>query len=307
LYTIGRLDTRNNPDMYKGEPIWNTAERQGLISHVYGWVGVDAPIGGHFPTRAVAYDVARTRQQIADMVLEALCQEDVEQIPNLIMWYFDQPDMIEHYYSTESEETREVVEEIDSVLRYFLTEVRNSPVYDKIDFIFTADHGHTPLSPERYINLYPLIGEMVERCDNATPLGIKPKEGYMDAVMDTLAAHAEHYRVWKREDIPQEYHYGTYTARILPIILQPDLGYKIVCHQEPYYRLPLEGSSAHGYDPDESDMQMVFYAFGPHFKRAYRHDKTFCDINDYLIMCRLLDIEPAPNDGDMQEVEEMFR
>ncbi|MBO4558196.1 MAG: alkaline phosphatase family protein [Bacteroidales bacterium] len=307
VFAVGRYETRSNAELYHGEPIWNTVQRQGLSCNVFDWIGIEAPIGGSYPDYYIIYDPARTRRQMADMVLEVLCREDVSKIPNLVMWYIDQPDAIEHSYSAESEQTREVVEDIDSVLRYFLAEVRRSPVYDKIDFIFTADHGHTDLSPDRYLNLYPSLGELVERSDNQTPLGIVPREGCTQAIMDTLAVYAPgRYRYWLRDSLPEEYHYGTFTTRIPDIIIQPDLGWKIFYHPNPNYKMPLPGASAHGYDPEEQDMHMVFYAFGPHFKKGYKHDRVFCNVNDYLILCRLLNVEPAPNDGNIDDIKGLF-
>lgn len=307
VFAVSRYETRSNAALYGGEPIWNTAARQGLLCHVFDWIGVEAPVNGVYPAYSILYDPARTRMELADMVLESLCNPDVKQIPQLTMWYMDQPDMVEHYHTSVSEETREVVEDIDSVLDYFLAEVRKSPVYDKIDFIFTADHGHTPLSPDRYLNLYDSIGDLVERSYNYTPLGLVPKQGCAGAIMDSLAIYAPgRYRFWMRDSLPEEFHYGTFASRIADILVQPDLGWKITCDANPDLGRPAEGTSAHGYDPAESDMQMVFYAFGPHFKKGYKHDRIICNVNDYLILCRLLDITPAPNDCTPEDIEGLF-
>ncbi|MBQ5807187.1 MAG: alkaline phosphatase family protein, partial [Tidjanibacter sp.] len=70
-YSIGDAEARVNADFYKGEPIWNTVERQGQVAHVYTWVGVEAPINDHFPTEYVLYDVNRSRRELADLVLGA--------------------------------------------------------------------------------------------------------------------------------------------------------------------------------------------------------------------------------------------
>ena len=308
IFAVGRYDTRSNADLYGGEPIWNTAARQGILCNVFDWIGVEAPVNGKYPAYSILYDPNRTRKQMADMVLEALCKEDVKQIPQLVMWYIDEPDKSEHYYSAESQQVRDVVENIDSVLSYFLSEVRSSPVYDKIDFIFTADHGHTDLSPDRYLNLYNSIGTLVERCDNQTPLGIVPREGCLQAVMDSLAIYAPgRYRYWLREELPVEFRFGTFASRIAPVIVQPDLGWKIVCDANPEFKKPQPGTSAHGYDPMEDDMQRVFYGFGPHFKKGYVHDKQFRSADDYLILCKLLNIKPAPNDCCEDDIKGLFK
>ena len=50
--------------------------------------------------------------------------------------------------------TRQVVEEIDDALAYFMREIRRSPVFENTNFIFTSDHGMVELDPDKYFNVY---------------------------------------------------------------------------------------------------------------------------------------------------------
>lgn len=309
-YSIKSNEARENADFYKGEPIWNTVERQGLTAHVYTWVGVEAPINDHFPTKYLIYNPERSRKALADNVLEALCNPNVEEIPNLTMWYFDEPDAVAHDYSPTSEETRTVVEDIDAVLAYFMREVRKSPVYDKINFIFTADHGMAELAPERYYNIYSLIPGKAKYYYNSNPLTLEPADEDIQDVYATLKAHEQegHYRVWLREEIPAEYHYGTYTERIQPIVLLPETGWTVVYDERPEGRKPKSKKSTHGFDPFHPDMQMAFYACGPAFKSGYEHDKVFQNLNDHLIIAHILGINPAENnDCVWEDIKGLFR
>lgn len=309
-YAISDAVARENAAFYKGEPIWNTVERQELIAHVYGWVGVDAKVNGRKPTVAISYDSRRTRKQLADMVLGALCKPNVEDIPNLVMWYFDEPDAIEHSYSPTSEQTREVVEEIDDVLAYFLREVRKSPVYDNINFIFTADHGMTELDPNKYYNIYSLIPDRIRYYYNSNPVTLEPNNlSETREIYNILKAHEEegHYRVWLREDMPEEYHYGTYTDRIYPIVLLAETGWKVVYNRNADASRPSPKASSHGYDPFHRDMHMVFYGFGPAFKSGYTHNKVFQNLNDHLIIAHILGIDAAAdNDCVWADIEGLF-
>lgn len=309
-YAISDAAARENAAFYKGEPIWNTVERQGLIAHVYGWVGVDAAVNGRKPTVAISYDSKRTRRQLVDMVLGALCNPKVEEIPNLTMWYFDEPDAIEHTYSPTSVQTKQVVEEIDDVLAYFLREVRKSPVYDKINFIFTADHGMTELDPNKFYNIYSLIPDRIRYYYNSNPVTLEPQNlAETQEIYNILKAHEQegHYRVWLREDMPEEYHYGTYTDRIYPIVLLAETGWKVVYNKNATAGKPSPKASSHGYDPFHRDMHMVFYGFGPAFKRGYTHDKVFQNLNDHLIIAHILGINAADNnDCVWSDVEGLF-
>ena len=297
-------------EFYKGEPIWNTVERQGGVAHVYGWVGVDAAINGRKPTVAITYDSRRTRTQLANLVLGALCNSNVEQIPNLTMWYFDEPDAIEHRYSPNSEETRKVVEEIDDVLTYFMREVRKSPVFDKINFIFTADHGMTELNPDKYYNIYSLIPDRIRYYYNSNPVTLEPKNlAETKEIYSILKAHEKegHYRVWLREDMPEEYHYGTYTDRIYPIVLLADVGWKVVYNESPNAGRPSPKASSHGFDPFHPDMHMVFYGCGPAFKKGYVHDRVFQNLNDHMIITHILGMDAAEgNDCVWEDIKGLF-
>ena len=53
-------------------------------------------------------------------------------------------------------------------------------------------------------------------------------------------------------------------------------------------------------------MHMVFYGSGPAFRAGFRQ-QPFQNQNIYLILCRLLGVEPAPNDGDWRDIKRMFR
>jgi predicted AlkP superfamily pyrophosphatase or phosphodiesterase len=47
IYRIGHTAMVRNPGSYFGEPIWVTAERQGVKAASYFWVGSEAAIMGH--------------------------------------------------------------------------------------------------------------------------------------------------------------------------------------------------------------------------------------------------------------------
>jgi predicted AlkP superfamily pyrophosphatase or phosphodiesterase len=225
------------------------------------------------------------------------------------MWYFDEPDAVEHRYSPTSEETRKVVEDIDAVLAYFMREVRKSPVYDKINFIFTGDHGMTEMNPEKYYNVYDLIPGKAKYCYNSNPLTLEPADEDIAEVYATLKAHEQegHYRVWLREEMPAEYHYGTYTDRIQPIVLLAETGWKVVYHEEDNWGRPKAKASTHGFDPFHPDMQIAFYACGPAFKKGYVHDKVFQNLNDHLIIAHILGINAAKgNDCVWSDIEGLF-
>lgn len=309
-YSISNDKARAYAPFYRGEPVWNTVQRQGLHSHVFGWVGTDAAIGGMYPEKNVLYNGGRTRQTLINMVVEDLCNPDTTAVPDLLMFYFDEPDATLHDYNATSPKVGAVVETIDSQLGRLLRELRERCLlYDRINFIFTADHGMCELSPDRYYNVYSLLGDRVHYWYNQKPLCLEPYDGKDDEVYNLLKAHEKegHYRVWRRHKVPEEYHYGKDTDRIYPILVQPDPGWTVVYNKSRYGGQPSAGWGAHGFVPETPDMQMVFYAFGPAFKSGYEHPIVFENLNDHLIITTILGVEPAENnDCSPEDIKGLF-
>lgn len=310
-YAISKRTAVNDPKFYYGEGIWETIERQGKTASVFGWVGLDPFVATHTNMLGVkeAYNSRLSRKQLVDKVLAELCKSSVAAIPDLVMCYFDEPDATEHNYGPVSAETKRVVEDIDSVIRYFLREVKKSPVYSNLNIIFTADHGMTELSADRYTNLYDYISSYDVYYNNSNPASIEPKNsGDYAKVLAALKAHEKdgHYTVLERDNMPERLHYGTCKHREYPIYCNPDCGWTVVYKKGGGGSVYKKGS--HGFDPDFRDMHMVFYAFGPAFKEGYKHNVVFENLNDHYIIARILGVQPAKNnDCSPKDVEGLFR
>ena len=113
-------DDVRTPGFWGGEPIWNTAERQARTANIFMWPGSDVPIGGRQATVWTKYSSKPSYHDRADWIIEAMTRPEAE-IPELVMWYFEQPDAAEHTFGPESPEVIAQAERIDSVLHYFFT------------------------------------------------------------------------------------------------------------------------------------------------------------------------------------------
>lgn len=300
--SVFNKENTTHEGFWGGEPIWNTAERQGQLAHIFMWPGSDVPINGRQATIWTPYSSHPTMYERADWVVNSMCRP-IEEIPNLVMWYFHEPDLSEHFQGVNSKATIEKAEMIDRALRYFFYKIRQSPVYDKINFIITSDHGMTDLSKNRMINLYRKLDESkVIRSVRGTPFGLEVEEDYKQEALKIIRKTG-HIQAWEREKMPEKYHYGTHETRLSNLILLPDLGWSIDYRKE---KRPLKKIATHGFDPFLPEMHMIFYATGPAFKKNYRQEE-FQNLNVYLILCHLLGIEPAPNDCNWEDIKEMFR
>jgi alkaline phosphatase D len=129
---------------------------------------------------------------------------------------------------------------------------------------------------------------------------INPAEGKKDSVL-RLLNNAKGLKAWKKSEVPAKWHYGT-NARIPDIVVVADSSWSIGTKSD--------GSSirggAHGYDNMNSDMFAIFYASGPSFKKNFKF-KELNNVDVYNLICKILDIRPAQNDGNPAHIKGMMR
>ncbi|WP_071146538.1 alkaline phosphatase family protein [Bacteroides ihuae] len=297
-YSMGDSATRNNSDYYLGEPIWVTAQKQGVKTGNVYWVGSDIAIKGTYPTyhKFFSEKPRLSFEQRIDTVISWLQKPKVE-CPQLIMLYFEEPDGVGHHFGPKSKEIKNEVQYLDSLIGVLLTKIKSLPIAQKVNLIITSDHGMTEISKNRVVdmNLY-LNPEWCEMIDGTTPTSIFTKPECRDSVYNALKKVA-HIFVWKKEEIPTELNYGS-SDRIGDIVVAPELGWQFTDKGR-----NLKG--AHGYFPQSKDMQVVFRACGPDFRKGYRSN-SFSNVDIYPLLSHLLGIIPENTDGQFQRVEKML-
>lgn len=300
IYSIGDSKTKSDPRFYGGEPIWITAQRQGLKSGVVYWPGSDVAIKGTYPTYYKDYEkkpLLTFSERIAE--IERLVKLPENERPALIMAYFEEPDHSGHHYGPTSPETRKAVETMDVLLGQLYNDLRALPDGKDINFIVTSDHGMTTTKPERIIHLSDYLKkEWTVRIMPSLPTLIYPAKGCTDKILNALK-NVPHLRVWKKTEVPAYLHYGS-NANIADIVALPDPGWVISD-----YNTVIPGN--HGYDPQVSDMHVMFRAAGPDFKQGYTMPHPFRNVNVYSLLAHLLGVTPAPNDGNLSDVQELLK
>lgn len=296
VYKLGNL----SPLFYGGEPIWNTAEKQGVKSASFYWVGTEIPVQGMQPSIWKSFDKTVSFSDRADSVIAWLkLPEDVR--PHLIMWYMEEPDVIGHACTPDSSATLDMIEELDKVINHFFSEARKLDIFDKIDFIVLSDHGMATYYPERYVNLSDYLPrDSFDYVFEGVPTILYPKKSYTDSAYAILQT-VPHITAWKKEEIPAKYVYGT-NPRIGDLVVSPDIGTYVQFRQKPSPRL----AATHGYDNFAPEMEAIFYAAGPSFKK-HAQVPVMDNVNLYLIIARLLGLQPAPNDGDSTVVDQLLK
>ena len=187
---------------------------------------------------------------------------------------------------------------MDSLVVVLRKKIEALPFGEDINLIVTSDHGMTDISPERVVNINDYVKpEWCEVIDGRTPTSIFSKPEYRDSICNALKK-AAHIHVWKKEEIPAELHYGS-SDRIGDIVVAPELGWQ-------FTDVARDTKGAHGYFPQSPDMQVMFRAIGPDFKRGYISG-GFVNVDIYPLLSHLLQIVPEKTDGRFERIKEILR
>lgn len=298
-YSMGDSATRYNPEYYSGEPIWITAQKQGVKTGNMYWVGSDIAIKGTYPTYYKMYNAKPlfSFEQRIDSVLTWL-QKPEEDRPRLIMLYFEQPDASGHHNGPCSKETGIVVHHMDSLMGVLRAGIASLPFAENVNFIVTSDHGMADISKERVVDMNQYLKpEWCEVVDGRTPTSIFSKAGYRDSIFNKLK-DVPHIRVWKKEAIPSELNYGS-SDRIGDIVVAPEVGWQ-------FTDIPRNHKGAHGYFPQDKEMQVMFRAIGPDFKKGYISTE-FVNVDIYPLLAYLLQIVPEKTDGQFERIKNILK
>ncbi len=283
-----------------GEPIWVTAEKQGVRSATMFWVGSEAPVKGIQPETWSYYDHTMPFVARADTMLAWLDRAPTAR-PRLIMGYFEEPDLSGHHHGPDSPETRAAVLGVDSVLARLVDGLKTRHLYDSVDLIVVADHGMATIDTSRVVYLDEVVDSARVQVINLTPLLlISARDGDQSGLLARLRT-LPHVTAWRKDSIPARFHYGT-SNRITPVVGLADVGWTIAWRHGPSY----SDAGEHGYDNATAEMRALFLARGPNF-RGGSTVGAFPNVDVYDLLARILGLMPAPNDGTIAPFEKILR
>ena len=299
-FSLGNTETRNDPYFWHGDPIWNTAARQGVKTGVVYWPGSDVKIGGAYPTYYHDYGqkpLLTFAERIAEVLRYLRLPE--EERPQLVMAYFEEPDHSGHTYGPFSPQTRRAVERMDHVIETLYESLQTLSIRDSINLIVLADHGMTRIDKNHLVNPYDFVKrEWLERIQCDLPTHVWPKKGYEKKVYEALLK-MPHVHVWRKNEVPAYLRFEG-DPNIGDIVISPDCGWTIGDKA-------IRPLGMHGFDHTSFDLQVPFRAIGPDFKNGYQKDAVFSNTSIYPLLCHLLHITPSANDGSLQSIADVLK
>lgn len=303
MYTLGDRDAVEDGTWYRGEPIWVTAERQGMVTAAFYFVGTEADVGGIHPTYWKRYDHSFPNAQRVDTVL-AWLELPAEVRPRLITMYFADLDDAGHTYGPESPEIPATIARVDEQIGRLLQGIEALPHGDQVHLVVVSDHGMLKWEASRAQPVDLSLFRGVRMVEGGPYASFWVDEGgpeRMSGVRDSLQAILPEAEVWLRTDVPARFHYSA-DPRIGDIVALARPGTTIVSSD----RIPRRDGYTHGWDNLTPEMGAIFLAMGPGIVAGERIP-PFEAVHVYPLLAHLLGLTPAPVDGRLDVLAPILR
>ncbi|XP_076862146.1 venom phosphodiesterase isoform X2 [Brachyhypopomus gauderio] len=299
---------KDNPRWYLGQPIWHTASYQGLRTGTFFWPGSDVEINGTFPHLYERYNGTVPFEQRVFTVLKWLQLPD-DQRPDFYTLYLEEPDKSGHSFGPVSGGLISAIQGVDKVMGQLMNGLKQLNLHECINIIVVADHGMEETSCDRKENLQDLVGDVSQLYVIEGVFGrIRAKNNTINYDAAGLVTNMtckkpdQKVKAYLKSHLPKRFHYAN-SRRIEDVNV-------LVTTRWLFERYPGSHSYCsggnHGYDNDESTMQAMFLSYGPKFL-SQAVVEPFSNIELYNLMCDVLGIIPAHNNGSHGSLNHMLR
>ncbi|KAF5018423.1 hypothetical protein F66182_9597 [Fusarium sp. NRRL 66182] len=309
-----------DPKWWGGEPIWVTAEKQGIRSAVHMWPGSEAHVLHTEPSLMDKFNGKETLDNKVSRIMEFLDMPGLEDKtadvsdtrPQLIAAYVPHVDRDGHKYGPNATEIRQTIQDVDGMMGNIFHGLEARNLTNIVNVIVVSDHGMATTDISRLIQLEDLIDtSKIEHIDGWPLYGLRPRNpDDLHGLYDELKKKAKsnpNFEVYLRDvDMPERYHFSKH-HRIAPLWVVPKTGWAIVTKEEfnveegKKKKLVYHPRGLHGYDHEHPLMRAIFIARGPAFPHpANSQIDVFQNIEVYNMLCDSVGVEPGPNNGTLR-------
>lgn len=310
--TLGRVMARSDHGesvWWGGEPIWVTAEKQGVRSAAMFWLGSEAKIGGVRPSHWNPYEHGKPFRERTEQVLGWLSLPEGER-PRFITLYFHAVDSAGHAFGPGSPEERAAIAEVDGEIAELVAGIERLGLSDRTNIIVVSDHGMSAVGEGQIIYLddyHSLDGVFIPELHGPDGAGYGVMVHlYMDESADVFAAlDGAHpaLSAYRREGMPARWRMN-HPDRTGDVIALAEPGWLLFARSltPKYERLP---AGMHGYDRHHPEMLGTFLAAGPRFAVG-KDVEAFENVEIYGLIAEILGLDPAETDGDLARVRHLL-
>ncbi len=301
LYKLANRPAVRDGSWYGGEPIWVTAEKQGMLTANYFWPGGEAAIQGVRPTYTLTYNESIPNSERVKQVL-AWLKLPAESRPHFICLYFSDVDTAGHMFGTESSEVKEAVTQVDAAIGELRAGLEKTDL--PVNVVIVSDHGMQDLDPKKVEYLDDLTDLTGVTLGDLGPqvLLYSNNKSKSEKIYADLQSKGKHFKIYRRNEMPRRYHYSK-SIRIGDLVVIADAPYSVGIHDN-RFKMP---KANHGYDPEtNSTMHGIFYSYGPNVKERVQL-KSVRNIHIYPLILKMLDLSVPPGiDGDIRVLKPIY-
>lgn len=296
--------TAGDGTWYKGEPLWNTAEKNGMIAHTYHWVGSESHIENIDPTCYAPYDYSITTQQKIDTTIKWL-QLSLNKRPHLINIYTSIVDSAGHKSGPDSDDVKNAIEEVDTAVGNLWDFINQSNL--PINFVIVSDHGMQTVDVDHVIYLSNYVSDLSgftfgDRGAVVMMYNDDPEK--VQAAYSQLKENEKNYKVYLKGQTPAEYVMDD-MDRTGDIIVVADLPYFIL--DRSFTTAPKLNAATHGWAFTNPEMHALFIAAGPNVVKN-KVIPSFSNTDVYPFVLNILGISTnISNDGNPETLRPYIR
>ncbi|KAF2146485.1 uncharacterized protein K452DRAFT_294058 [Aplosporella prunicola CBS 121167] len=303
-----------------GDPLWSTAEAQGIRTAVHMWPGSEAMIGEFQPAHLDKYNGTEKLDFKVNRILGLLdlpgpenpSAAAIQPRPQLIAAYVPDVDQDGHRYGPNSSEVHRSITRVDAMLGKLVSGLAERNLTEIVNLVIVSDHGMASTDTTRVLQLEDLIDtSLIEHIEGWPHFGLRPKNpNDLQKLYNDLKRNTENnpnVEVYLRDwDMPTRYHFSN-NDRIAPLWIFPKTGWAIATKEEFDVQESLKNGYSyypkgiHGYDHEHPLMRAIFLAKGPAFPHQPGSKlEPFQNIELYNILCDSIGAEPKPNNGTLR-------
>ena len=261
-YHIWDRSSVEDGSWYGGEPIWVAAERHGMVSAAYYFVGTEAPVGGIQPTHWYPFDASVTAGARVDQVIDWLRLPAGER-PRVITLYFEDVDDAGHDHGQGTPELEQAITLVDTQIGRLLDAIEHLGMTESTAIFVVSDHGQVN---HEHLDSALVLDEIIELEGLSIHQGGAYAWIYQDVpdrdaaitIRDTINAQWANGKAILREDAPAEWRV-TGRPRFPEIFVQPDLHHAVVTRRD---RIQGIKPGDHGWAPEHLEMHGIFLMTG---------------------------------------------
>uniref|UniRef100_A0A9J7Y386 SMB domain-containing protein n=1 Tax=Cyprinus carpio carpio TaxID=630221 RepID=A0A9J7Y386_CYPCA len=271
-----------NHRWWGGQPIWITAEKQGVKAGTFFW-----PCFVWF----------------------------VFSRPYVYAIHSEQPDAYGHILGPLSNELDNTLRKIDNIIGQLMNGLKQMNLHRCVNVILVGDHGMEESHCERteYLGSYGLDVDTITLTPGSSgrigPKNFTHTKKYNSEIVANLTCKMpnQHFKPYLKQHLPKRLHY-TNNRRIEDVHLLMDRKWHVAMCVSLCVRSPATCGffGDHGFDNKISSMQTIFLGFGPNFNFK-TEVPVFENIELYNVMCDLLGLTPAPNNGTHGSLNSVLR